>query len=188
MKRMFVFILTLIALVPSNVLALTYNLTPSNTTIQFKIRNFAIMYVRGAFEKFKGTVDINDADITKSRVDVSIDIASINTGIGKRDDDLRSSNFFEVAKFPTMKFVSTAIERVGADKLKLSGNLTIKGVTKPVTLSVEAPSGETTGGTGSFAKAASATATINRQVFGVSSGAVIGDEVFITIKTHLNKE
>lgn len=188
MKRIFFVILALLVLAPCNVLALTYNLTPSNTTIQFKIRNFAIMYVRGSFEKFKGTVDINDADITKSRVDVSIDTASINTGIGKRDDDLRSSNFFEVAKFPTMKFVSTTIEKVGADKLKLSGNLTIKGITKPVTLAVEAPSGEATRGTGGFARAASATATINRQDFGVSSGAVIGDEVYITINTHLNKE
>lgn len=188
MKRIFVLFLTLAVLTPYNVFALTYSLAPSNTTIQFKVKNFGIMYVKGTFEKFKGTVDIDEADITKSRVDVSIDIASINTGIDRRDDDLRSSNFFEVAKFPTMKFVSTKIEKDGADKLKLSGNLTIKGIAKPVVLAVEGPSGEATGIRTYFTRAASATTTINRQDFGISYGSVIGDEVFITINTQLNKE
>jgi polyisoprenoid-binding protein YceI len=188
MKRIFLIILTLAVLTPYHVFALTYNLAPSNTTIKFKIKNFGIMYVKGSFEKFKGTVDIDETDITKSRVDVSIDIASINTGINKRDDDLRSSNFFEVAKFPAMKFISTKIEKDGADKLKLFGNLTIKGVTKPVVLAVEGPSGEAAGVRSDFARAASATATINRQDFGISYGSVIGDEVFITINTQLNKE
>jgi len=186
MKRIFVLILALAVLAPCNVFARTYTLAPANTTIQFKVKNFGIMYVKGSFEKFKGTVDIDEADITKSTVDVSIDIASINTGINKRDDDLRSTNFFEVAKFPTMKFVSTAVEKMGSDKLKLSGNLTIKGITKPVVLTVEEPSGETTGSRSDFARAASA--TINRQDFGISYGSLIGDEVFITINTQLNKE
>lgn len=188
MKRIFLIILTLAVVAPCNVFARTYSLAPSNTTIQFKVKNLGVMYVKGSFEKFKGTVDIDEADITKSRVDVSIDTTSINTGINKRDDDLRSSNFFEVAKFPTMKFDSTKVEKIGSDKLKLSGNLTIKGITKPVVLTVERPSGEATGSRSDFARAASATATVNRQDFGISYGSVIGDEVFITINTQLNKE
>ncbi|NVN89917.1 MAG: YceI family protein, partial [Desulfuromonadales bacterium] len=131
------------------------------------------------------TVEMDQADISKSTVDVSIETASITTGIDRRDNHLRSADFFDAAKFPIMKFTATAIEKLGADKLKLSGNLTIKGVTKPVVLTVE---GQASEGRGDFSRAVSATATINRQDFGVSYGAVIGDEVFITITTQLNKQ
>jgi polyisoprenoid-binding protein YceI len=188
MKRIIVSIMLLAMLAPFDVIAQTYNLTPSNATIQFKVRNMAIMNVKGAFEKFKGTVDIDETDITKSKVDANIETASINTGINKRDNHLRSPDFLDVAKFPTMKFVSTNVEKVGADILKLTGNLTIKGVTKPVVLLVEGPTIDAKGSLKDLVRAASATATINRQDFGVSWGAVIGDEVFITISTQLNKQ
>lgn len=179
MKRIIALTLALALLAPLNVLAQTYIVDPSNTSIQFKVKNLGIMYVKGAFEKFKGTVDIDEADITKSKADVSIETASINTGINKRDNHLRSADFFEVAKFPVMTFVSTKVEAgTDKDKLKVTGNLTIKGVTKSVVLNVEALNG---------AKRA-ASATVNRQDFGVSYGSVIGDEVFITINTELVKQ
>jgi polyisoprenoid-binding protein YceI len=185
MKRILTLIVSLALLVPLNALAQTYILDPSHTTIQFKVRNMGFMNVKGVFEKFKGTADIDTTDITKSKVDVSIEIASINTGIGRRDNDLRSPNFFDAAKFPAMTFVSTKIEAgTDKDKLKVTGNLTIKGVTKEVVLNVEGPKRLK----GDLKLGASATAAVNRQDFGVSSGAVIADEVFITIDTELVKQ
>lgn len=183
MKRIITLIVTLALLAPLNVLALTYNVDPSHTTIQFKVKNMGIMNVTGVFEKFKGTVDINETDITKSKVDVSIETTSINTGINMRDKHLRGPDFFDVVKFPTMTFESTLVEP-GKDKLKVNGNLTIKGVTKQVILIVEDPKNLQSG----LKRGASATATVNRQVFGVSWGAVIADEVFITINTELVKQ
>jgi len=183
MKRILTLIITLVLLVPLNVLAQTYNVDPSHTTIQFKVKNMLIMNVKGVFEKFKGTVDIDETDVTKSNVDVSIETASINTGIDRRDNDLRGPDFFDVVKFPTMRFVSTIVE-AGKDNLKVTGNLTIKGVTKQVVLIVEGPKSLQ----GDLKLGASATATVNRQDFGVSSGAVIADEVFITIKPELVKQ
>ena len=185
MKHIIIPVITLALLQPLNAPAQMYNVDPARTTIQFKVKNMGIMNVKGGFEKFKGTVDIDEADISKSKVDVSIDIASINTGIDMRDKDLRSPNFFDVVKFPTMTFVSTKIE-TGTDKekLKVTGNLTIKGVTKEVILNVDGLKNLQ----GDLKRGASATATVNRQDFGVSSGATIGDEVFITVNTELLKQ
>jgi polyisoprenoid-binding protein YceI len=182
MNRFFTLIITFMLLAPVPVIAQTYNIDPSNTTIQFKVRNMLIMNVKGTFEKFKGTVDIDETDISKSRADVSIETASINTGIDKRDDDLRSSSFFDVAKFPTMTFVSTTVD-VGTDSLKVIGDLTIKDVTKQVTLTIKDPESLQ----GGPKPGAIATAKVNRQDFGVSWGWVIADEVYITVTTELVK-
>jgi polyisoprenoid-binding protein YceI len=183
MKRLLALIVSLVFLAPLSVLAQTYNVEPARTTIQFKVKNMGMMNVKGAFEKFKGTVDINEADITKSKVNVSIETTSLNTGIGTRDNHLRGPDFFEVVKFPAMTFVSTAIEAgTDKDKLKVIGNLTIKGVTKQVTLTVD----EQKDDKGGLKRVA--TTSVNRQDFGVSWGAVISDEVFITITTELVKQ
>lgn len=183
MKRLIVLIITMSLLGPLDAPAQTYNLDPSHTTIQFRVKNMLITHVTGVFEKFKGTVIIDEADMSKSTLDVSIETASIKTGINKRDNHLRSPDFFDVVKYPAMTFHSTKVES-GADKLKVTGNLTIKGVTKEVVLTVEGPKSEQ----GDLRLAASAVATINRQDFGVSWGGVISDEVFITIKTELVRQ
>lgn len=195
MKRFFVLITAVTLLIPFNVLATTYNLDPAHSSIEFKVKHLMITNVKGIFEKFKGTVFIDDNDISKSKVDVSIEIASLNTKIAKRDDHLRSPDFFDAARFPVMTFVSTKVERVGADKLKLIGNLTIKGVTKAVVLNVEGPTGEIKSPQGEVRRGASATAKINRQDFGVSwskkldgGGLVVADDVFINIDTELLKQ
>lgn len=186
MKRILILIITLSFLTPINVvMAQTYNVDPSRTTIQFKVKNMGLMNVKGVFEKFKGTVDIDATDITKSKVDVSIDTASINTGINMRDNHLRSPDFLDVAKFPTMAFVSTKFELgTDKDKLKVTGNLTIRGVTKKVVLIAESPKSLLN----DLRLGTSATASVNRQDFGVSWGAVIADEVFITINAELVKQ
>ncbi len=188
MKRIFVLILISLVLIPYGVAAQTYNLTPRNTTIRFRVKNLGIMNVEGAFQAFTGTVDVDESDITRSRVDVVIDTASINTGINRRDSHLRSDDFFDVAKFPVMKFSSSSVEKIGANKLKLIGNLTIKGVTKQVLLAVDGPDAGVSGSAGDVARKATATTSINRHDFGISYGSTIGDEVFITVITRLGKE
>jgi len=154
-----------------------------------------IANVKGVFEKFKGTVVIDEGDITKSKVNVTVETTSINTNIGKRDEHLRSGDFFDVAKYPVMTFDSTKVERAGTDKLKVTGNLTIKGVTKQVFLAVDGPSGEIKSPQGVAKRGASAVATINRQDFGVSwnkkldaGGVLVGDEVQISIDAELDRQ
>lgn len=182
MKRLITALIFLTSIVPFNSWAETYNIDPAKSTIEFKVRNMGIMNVTGTFDKFRGTVFVDDKDVSKSKVDVSIETASINTGINRRDNHLRSNDFFDVDKFPTMTFVSTRIEG-SSGKLKLIGNLTIKGVTKSVELHVDGPQTVS----GSQRRTASAVATINRQDFGVSWGGVIGDEVSIKINVELSK-
>lgn len=185
MKRIVTLIFTLAMLVPLNVLAQIYNVDPSRTTIQFKVKNMGMMNVNGVFEKFKGTVDINEADITKSKAEVSIEAASINTDINMRDNHLRSSDFLDVEKYPVMTFVSTKVDAAtDKEKMKVTGNLTIKGVTKQVVLIVEGLKSSK----GDPKISASATASVNRHDFGVSWGAIIADEVFIKINTELIKQ
>lgn len=185
MKRLFVLVLSILTLLaPCVVCAQPLAILPSNTSIQFKVRNLGIMNVTGSFGTFRGTLDLDEADITRSKVEVSIETASINTGIDRRDKHLRSADFFDVARYPAMRFSSTALEKLGEDRLKLTGNLTIRGISRPVVLTVEAQPIE---GRADFTRSALATATINRQDFGVSYGAVIGDEVQITITTRLKK-
>jgi len=180
MKRILSLLFILALLNPLQVAAQTFNLGPTNTTLQFKVRNMMIMNVKGAFEKFKGTVVIDEADIGKSKVDVSIETASINTGIDTRDNHLRSPDFFDVVKFPLMTFVSTKVEP-GTDSYKVTGNLTIKGITKQIVLLVDGPISLK----GNPKKTATATTTVNRQDFGVSWGGVIADEVYVSITTEL---
>jgi len=195
MKRLLVFILAAALLAPLNVLAATYTLDTAHTTIGFKVKHLMIANVKGSFEKFKGTVIIDENDVAKSKVTVSIEMASINSSNAKRDEHLRSGDFFDVAKFPVMTFESTKVERSGAETLKVTGNLTIKGVTKQVILTVDGPSGEIKSPQGVVKRGASAVTKINRQDFGVSwnkkldAGAVVvGDEVQISIDAELDKK
>jgi len=195
MKRLYALIISLLLLAPLNVMAATYNLDPVHSTVQFKVKHLMISNVKGVFEKFKGTVFIDENDISKSKVDVSIEMASLNTNIAKRDEHLRSADFFDVAKFPVMTFVSTKVEKAGADRLKVTGNLSIKGVTKSVVLNVEGPTGEIKSPQGDIRRGASAAATVNRRDYGVSwsknldgGGMVVADDVYINIDTEMARQ
>lgn len=195
MKRFILFILTIALLAPLNTFAATYELDPYHSSIQFKVKHLMITNVKGVFEKFKGTVAIDEKDITKSKVNVTIEMASVNTNIAKRDEHLRSADFFDTAKFPVMTFVSTKVERDGKDRLKVTGNLTIKGISKQTVLHVEGPSAEIKSPQGDIRRGASATATVNRNDFGVSwnkkldgGGIVVGEEVNIIIDTELARQ
>ena len=195
MKRIFALVISLALLAPLSAMAASYNLDPVHSTIQFKVKHLMITNVTGVFERFKGIVVIDEKDITKSKVDVSIEMPSLNTNIAKRDEHLRSADFFDVVKFPTMTFVSTKVEKAGTDRLKVTGNLTIKGVTRPVILNVDGPTGEIKSPLGDVRRGASATANINRQDFGVSwskkadgGGLVVADDVYISIDTELSRQ
>jgi len=149
-----------------------------------------ISTVRGEFTKTEGSVTIDPADVTKSSVEATIDAASVNTRDEKRDGHLKSPDFFDVAKFPKITFKSTKVEKAGEGKLKVTGDLTLHGVTKAVVLDVTGPSAEVKDPYGALRRGLSATTTINRKDFGVSYGpdAVVSDAVAITIDAELLKQ
>jgi polyisoprenoid-binding protein YceI len=195
MKRIVALISSILALAfPLAALAATWNIDPEHSTIGFKVKHLMVSNVQGNFGKYTGTVDINDKDITRSKVEVSIDTSSINTNVVKRDDHLRSADFFDVAKYPAMTFVSKKVAKAGKDKLKVTGDLTLHGVTKEVVLAVEGPSQESKDPWGNLRKGASATAKINRKDFGLTwnkaletGGVVVGDEISITLEIEMIK-
>jgi polyisoprenoid-binding protein YceI len=170
----------------------TWQIDPNHSAAQFAVRHLAISTVRGAFTKVSGTVQLDNQDISKSSVEVTIDAASVDTRVADRDKDLRSDHFFDVAKYPTITFKSTKVEQVEPGKLKVTGELTIHGVTKPVVLDVEGPTAPVKDPWGNQRAAVNATTKINRQDFGVKwnatmdgGGVVVGDDVAITIDAEL---
>lgn len=161
-----------------------YNVDPAHTRVSFLIDHFVVSEVQGRFNDVKGTFTL-DKDISKSKVDVTVPIESIDTGVKKRDDHLRSADFFDAKKFPTMTFKSKKFSG-SLDNFKVTGDLTIKDVTKEVTLD-----GKYTGSVkdswGQIRAAVRATGTINRKDFNikyndmVEAGPAVGDEVRISI-------
>jgi polyisoprenoid-binding protein YceI len=123
----------ILALGATPLAAQIYNIDPSHSEVGFEVVHMSISHVRGDFAKFSGSVDINEKDITLSQVSLNVDASSVDTRVGMRDDDLRSSNFFDVTNTPGILFKSTKIVKT-ADGYDLTGDLTIHGVTKPVTL------------------------------------------------------
>ena len=166
----------------------TWQIDPAHTAAQFAVRHMGISTVRGAFTKTSGTVQYDLADPSKTSIDVTIDAASVNTRVEMRDNDLRGPNFFAVEKYPTITFKFRHAEPAGKGKLKVTGDLTMHGVTREVVLDVEGPSGPAKDPRGNTHMGASATTTISRKDFGVSGyPAMIGDDIQITIDVELTK-
>jgi polyisoprenoid-binding protein YceI len=167
----------------------TWQIDPAHTAAGFAVKHLLISTVRGQFKGVAGTVIWDDQDITKSSVSVTIDATTIDTGTPMRDNDLKSANYFDVAKFPTITFKSTKIEQVSAGKLKVTGDLTIHGVTKSVVLDVDGPSAAIKDPWGNTRAGIGAVTKINRQDFGVSGGAgAVGDDITITIDLEITKQ
>jgi len=162
-----------------------WQIDPNHTAAQFSVRHMGISTVRGAFTKVSGTAQYDPANPTKSSIDVTIDADSVDTRVSMRDNDLRSPNFFEVAKYPTITFKSKSVQPAGEGKLKIIGDLTIHGVTKEVTLDVDGPSASVTDPKGNSHIGASGSTKINRKDFGVGTNPMVGDEVTITIDVEL---
>ena len=170
----------------------TWTIDSAHANASFSVRHLGISNVTGQFNKVTGTVVFDPADPTKSKVDATVDVNSIDTRNSSRDSDLKSDGFFDAAKYPTLTFVSTSVTTDGPGKLKMTGNLTIHGVTKVVTFDVDGPSApiaDPFNKTGKRA-GASATATINRRDFGIDKypAAMIGDEIKITLDVEFTKK
>ncbi|HET9554576.1 MAG TPA: YceI family protein [Anaeromyxobacteraceae bacterium] len=172
----------------------SYTIDPAHAHSSFTVRHLVISNVRGEFGKTEGTAIIDDADLAKSKVEAKVDVSTIDTREPKRDAHLKSPDFFDVAKFPAMTFKSTKVEKAGDGRLKVTGDLTIKGVTRPVVLDVTGPTKEIKDPWGNVRRGISASTRINRKDFGVSWGAmveagpVVGDEVNIEIEAELLKD
>nr|WP_246014637.1 YceI family protein [Geomonas oryzae] len=179
---------------PVFAMASTWNIDPEHTNVGFKVRHLMVSNVKGGFGKVSGVVNVDDRDITKSSTTVTIDTTSIDTGVAKRDAHLKSPDFLDVAKYPTMTFVSTGVMKGSGGAFKLAGNLTLHGVTRPVVLQVEGLSGEIKDPMGNVRRGASATTTINRKDYGLvwnkmleAGGVAVGDEVTINIEVEMVK-
>lgn len=171
--------------VPALAGASTWQLDPNHSTAQFTVRHLGISNVQGDFTKVTGTVELDDQDITKSSVSITIDVSTIDTRVQMRDNDLKSEHFFNVAQFPTMTFQSTKIVKTGEGSAKMTGNLTIRGVTKEVTLDVTGPTAAIKA-MGGQRRGAAATGKINRQDFGVSADpGMVGDEISLQIDLEM---
>ena len=156
-----------------------------HSTAQFSVRHLGISTVRGAFTKVSGSASYDPADPGKTTLDASIDASSVDTRVEMRDNDLRSPNFLEVQKYPTITFHSKQV-KASAGKLQITGDLTIHGVTKEVVLDVDGPSSAIKDPWGNQRIGASATTKINRMDFGVKGApGLVGDEISITIDVEL---
>ncbi len=195
MKKLLTLLTTVFVLsLPLLSQASTWKIDPDHSNVGFKVRHLMVSNVKGSFEKFSGTVEINEKDITKSHVSVSIDTASVNTNVQKRDAHLKSADFFDVAKFPAMTFVSKKVASAGKDKLKVTGDLSLHGVTREVVLDVEGPAVESKDPWGNYRSGVVATTKINRKDFGLlynaaleTGGVAVGEEVAITLEIEMIK-
>ena len=168
--------------------AATYAIDPAHSSVNFKIKHLMVSWVHGKFNTFSGTFDYDPKNLRVWKTSVTIDAASIDTGIEMRDKHLRSADFFDTAKYPALSFVMATVTEGKAGAYALTGNLTMHGVTKPVVLDLES------GGTAKDPKGRthvgfSASAKLNRKDFGVAwnqdlkeGGVMIGEDVFITIE------
>ena len=172
----------------------TWNIDPVHSVAEFKVKHMMISNVKGRFPKVTGALTLDESGLTNSQVETSIEAASIETHDPQRDAHLKSADFLDVEKFPTLSFRSTNIRVVQDDKLAVEGNLTIHGVTRKVVLTVEGPTAPAKDPWGNTRVAVSATTKINRKDFGLTwnaaletGGILVGDEVTITLDVQFVK-
>ena len=172
----------------------TWNIDPVHSAAQFKVKHMMISNVKGEFTSVKGSLDFDEQNIETSRVQAEIDASTINTREPQRDAHLKSTDFFDVEKFPTLSFRSTKVSRNGDGELAVAGELTIHGITRPVTFVVEGPSEATKDPWGNTRIGLSATTKINRKDFGLTwnaaletGGILVGEEVTITLDVQFVK-
>ena len=164
----------------------TWKIDPAHSAAQFAVRHMGISTVRGEFKKVSGSAGYDAADPGKTSLDATIDATTVDTRVDMRDNDLRSPNFLDVQKYPTITFKSKRAEAAGPGKMKITGDLTIHGVTREVVLDVDGPTSPVKDPRGNFHIGASATTKINRKDFGVNGApGMAGDEISITIDAEL---
>ncbi len=170
----------------------TYSIDPAHSAAQFKVRHMMIANVKGEFDKVTGTVNFDPANPGASSVEASIDVNTISTRDETRDGHLKSPDFLDVAKYPTIEFKSKKITATGSDSFTMAGDLTIHGVTKEVSLQVEEVTEEAKDPWGNFRRGATATTKLSRKDFGMefnmvldTGGFLVGDELLITIDLEM---
>jgi polyisoprenoid-binding protein YceI len=162
----------------------------AHSEVDFSILHMGLSHVHGRFGNIGGSIVLNEADVTKSTINVTIDVTTVDTGVAPRDNDLKSDHFFNVAQFSSATFVSTSVAKSGGG-LTVTGNLTLHGVTKPVTLTVEGPTGPVQGMDKKPHQGFTASTTVSRTAFGIGANmpsAVLGDDVALTIDLDLAKQ
>jgi polyisoprenoid-binding protein YceI len=172
----------------------TWNIDPAHSVAEFKVKHMMISNVKGQFAKVTGTLTLDESDLINSRVEALIEAASIETRDAQRDAHLKSADFLDVEKFPTLSLKSTRISLVRDGELAVEGDLTIRGVTRKVLFSVEGPTPPTKDPWGNTRVAVSATTKINRKDFGLTwntaletGGILVGDEVTIMLDVEFVK-
>ena len=172
----------------------TWNLDPAHTTAEFKVKHMMIANVKGRFANVSGTLIRDEADLTKDRVEATIEAASVDTSNDQRDGHLKSPDFFHVEKFPTLHFKSTGISVLGEGELSVEGDLTIRGVTRKVHFAVEGPTPPAKDPWGNTRIGISASTKINRKDFGLTwnaaletGGILVGDDVTISLDAQFVK-
>jgi polyisoprenoid-binding protein YceI len=172
----------------------SWNIDPVHSLAEFKVKHMMISNVKGHFAAVQGVLALDETALTKSHIEASIDAASVNTRDPQRDVHLKSADFFDVEKFPTLSFKSTHISRVREGELTVAGDLTIHGVTRNVVFAVEGPSEPARDPWGNTRRGMSATTKVNRKDFGLTwnsaletGGILVGDEVTITLDVQFVK-
>lgn len=186
---------TLSLAVPAAAGASQWDIDPAHSTAEFAVRHMMVSTVKGQFGKMTGSVNLDDKDPTKSQVDITIDASTIDTHEPKRDGHLKSPDFFDVAKYPTITFRSTKIAKGSKGKYKVTGDLNMHGVTRSVVLDVEGPTGPVKNMMGQMTRGAVATGKFNRKDWGLNwnkpmeqaGGVLVGDEVKIEINAELTE-
>lgn len=170
---------------------MAWEIDTAHAQVEFAVKHMMISTVKGQFSKLSGTFHLDEQNVAASRVEVAIDAASINTHQDYRDNHLRSADFLDVEKYPTITFKSTQVEQTGAETAKVTGDLTIKGVTHPVTLDVTLE-GDITDMKGQRRQAYSATTSFSRKDWGLewnvaleSGGWLVSDTIKIAIETEV---
>jgi polyisoprenoid-binding protein YceI len=171
-----------------------WEIDSSHSSVHFSVRHLVIAKVRGSFARWSGTVQVPDGDFSKATVDVTIDASSIGTGVGQRDEHLKSADFFDVAQFPELRFVGKRVQPRSGDELDVIGDLTIKGITREVVLRVE-QHGQAKDPWGNLRTAFTAKTAIDRKDFGLTwnqaletGGVMVGDRVEIEAEIEAVKQ
>jgi polyisoprenoid-binding protein YceI len=172
----------------------TWAIDPAHSVVEFKVKHMMISNVKGQFSSVSGTLQHDEADLTKSKVEVTIDAGSVNTRDAQRDTHLKSLDFFEVEKFPTLSFKSTRVIPKNLDEHVVEGELTIHGVTHTVRFAVEGPTAPAKDPWGNMRIGVSAATKINRKDYGLTwntvletGGILVGEEVTITLDLQFVK-
>src|SRR5581483_4407797 len=182
----FVFVSTLALAAATAAQTGNWKIDPNHSSAQFSVRHLGVSTVRGAFTKVTGSANYDPSDPWKDSLEATIEADSVDTRVTMRDNDLRSPNFLDVQKYPTITFHSRQAKSAGEGKLQITGDLTIHGVTKQVVLDVEGPSAPIKDPWGNQRIGASASTKINRKDFGVNGApGVVGDDISITIDVEL---